>query len=132
MCGSVISLWSRQIGIGAMQGYNDSHPVINGEKQQGFRMGFWRFRVEPGAADDTAPVTRIEGSRTEESRFAQHTIRVRQLEFIRATSNNTWGIGISEEGLIFGSTANGNPSNFMPIPIGITKGLKVVTHHAEK
>ena len=41
---------------------------------------------------------------------------MRELEFVRATSNNTWGLGISEEGLIFGSTANGNPSNFMPIP----------------
>ncbi|HEV3024930.1 MAG TPA: glycosyl hydrolase, partial [Pirellulales bacterium] len=29
---------------------------------------------------------------------------------------NTWGLGISEEGIIFGSTANGNPSVYMPIP----------------
>ncbi|MFO0924959.1 MAG: PVC-type heme-binding CxxCH protein [Pirellulales bacterium] len=100
--------------IWAMQGYNDSRPVINGERQQGFRQGFWRFRVEPGPADDTAPVVSL-GSKPV-SDFAKHTIRVRELEFIRATNNNTWGLGISEEGLIFGSTANGNPSNFMPIP----------------
>src|SRR6266852_7888657 len=38
------------------------------------------------------------------------------MEFIRSTNNNTWGLGMSEEGIIFGSTANGNPSVYMPIP----------------
>ena len=42
--------------------------------------------------------------------------RVTDLEFVRSSNNNTWGLGISEEGLIFGSTANGNPSMFVPIP----------------
>ncbi len=102
--------------IWAMQGYNDSHPVINGERQQGFRQGFWRFRVEAGPSDATAPVTAIDGKIIDPDNMNRHTIRVRELEFVRATNNNTWGLGISEEGLIFGSTANGNPSNFMPIP----------------
>src|SRR5206468_12819665 len=39
-----------------------------------------------------------------------------KLEFLRSTNNNTWGLGISEEGLIFGSTANANPSVHMTIP----------------
>ena len=79
--------------IWAMQGYNDSKPqrgpiVANGEAAlPRFRQGFFRFRPD--------------GS---------------ELEFIRSTNNNTWGLGISEEGLIFGSTANHNPSNFMPVP----------------
>ena len=102
--------------IWAMQGYNASTPVINGQIQQGFKMGFWRFRVEAGKADETAPVTALAGSKVDARLLASHTIRVRELEFVRATSNNTWGLGMSEEGLIFGSTANGNPSNFMPIP----------------
>ena len=72
--------------IWAMQGYNNSAPVADGKQQQSFRMGFFRFRP-----DGT------------------------QVEFIRSTNNNTWGLGISEEGLIFGSTANGCPSVFMPI-----------------
>ena len=78
----------------AMQGYNMSEPIIaaTGEKQPGFRMGFWRFQL-----DDTEPPA------------------VTDIEFIRSTNNNTWGLGISEEGLIFGSTANRNPSVFMPI-----------------
>ena len=31
-------------------------------------------------------------------------------------NNNTWGVGFSEEGIVFGSTANGYPSVYMPIP----------------
>ena len=78
-----------------MQGYNASEPIIaaTGEKQPGFRMGFWRFRL-----DDSEPPV------------------VTDLEFVRSTNNNTWGLGLSEEGLVFGSTANRVPSVFMPIP----------------
>ncbi len=72
--------------VWAMQGYNNSAPAIDGKEQQTFRQGFFRFRPD--------------GS---------------EVEFIRSTNNNTWGLGISEEGLIFGSTANGNPSIYMPI-----------------
>ena len=39
-----------------------------------------------------------------------------KMEYIRSTDNNTWGFGMSEEGIIFGSTANRNPSVYMPIP----------------
>jgi putative heme-binding domain-containing protein len=68
--------------------------LTDGRQVTGFRQGFFRFRVE-GEGDAVA---------------------VTELEFLRSTNNNTWGLGISEEGLIFGSTANGNPSEFMPIP----------------
>jgi putative membrane-bound dehydrogenase-like protein len=79
----------------AMQGYNDSRPVLTGGKQvTGFRQGFFRFKVE-GDGENTA---------------------VTDLEFLRSTNNNTWGLGFSEEGIVFGSTANGNPSEYMPIP----------------
>jgi uncharacterized protein len=100
----------------AMQGYNASQPVINGQPQQAFKMGFWKFRVEAGPADETAPVSAVAGRKVDPALLAKNTIRVRELEFVRGTSNNTWGLGMSEEGFIFGSTANGNPSNFMPIP----------------
>ncbi len=73
--------------IWGMQGYNASSPVVRGKRQQTFRQGFFRFRPD--------------GS---------------ELEFIRSTNNNTWGLGISEEGIVFGSTANRNPSVHMPIP----------------
>jgi uncharacterized protein len=73
--------------IWAMQGYNNSSPTLNDKPSQSFRMGFFRFKPD--------------GS---------------EVEFIRSTNNNTWGLGISEEGIIFGSTANHNPSNYMSIP----------------
>ncbi|MEZ6033650.1 MAG: ThuA domain-containing protein [Planctomycetaceae bacterium] len=78
--------------IWGMQGYNESTPEYNGHRSQSFRMGFWRFKL----SQDDPPV-------------------VTDLEFVRSTNNNTWGLGISEEGLIFGSTANHNPSTFVPI-----------------
>ena len=80
----------------AMQGYNNSKPVFDDGKKTGesFRMGFFRFRLE-GENNSAA---------------------VKDVEFLRSTNNNTWGLGLSEEGLIFGSTANGNPSEFLPIP----------------
>jgi putative membrane-bound dehydrogenase-like protein len=72
--------------IYAMQGYNNSTLVVGGETHR-FRQGFLRFKPD--------------GSK---------------LEFLRSTNNNTWGLGLSEEGIVFGSTANGNPSEYMPIP----------------
>ncbi|WP_339733605.1 PVC-type heme-binding CxxCH protein [uncultured Gimesia sp.] len=79
--------------IWAMQGYNKSTPKINGQETQSFSQGFWRFKL---SQTDPPMVT--------------------DLEFVRSSDNNTWGLGISEEGLIFGSTANRNPSMFMPVP----------------
>ena len=82
--------------IWSMQGYNDSTPKYGpagAEKTaESFRQGFWRFRL---SQTDPPEVTDV--------------------EFVRSTNNNTWGLGISEDGLIFGSTANHNPSTFMPI-----------------
>lgn len=107
--------------IWGMQGYNNSTPVINGEKQMNFRQGFWRFKVKSGAADPTAPAYAIDGAtkiaaKDATDKFNQNTIRVEALEFMRATNNNTWGLGFSEEGYVFGSTANNCPSVHMPIP----------------
>ena len=79
--------------IWAMQGYNKSTPQFKGQAPQSFSQGFWRFKL---SQTDPPQVT--------------------DLEFIRSSDNNTWGLGISEEGLIFGSTANRNPSMFMPVP----------------
>ena len=72
--------------IWGMQGYNPSRLTVGGETVQ-IRQGFYRFKPD--------------GSK---------------MEYIRSTDNNTWGFGMSEEGIIFGSTANRNPSVYMPIP----------------
>lgn len=107
--------------IWGMQGYNNSQPIINGEPQQRFRQGFWRFKVRAGASDQTAPAFAIDPNSgavadTTTNEFDEHTIRVDALEFMRGTNNNTWGLGFSEEGYVFGSTANGCPSVHMAIP----------------
>lgn len=81
--------------IYAMQGYNDSTPTIGNKETQRFRMGFFRFRVEAGKGDE---------------------INIAEVEFLRSTNNNTWGLGIGEDGEVFGSTANHCPSVHMAIP----------------
>ncbi len=72
--------------IYAIIGYSGFDGEVGGERHN-FRQGFFRFKPD--------------GSK---------------LEFLRSTNNNSWGVGISEEGLLFGSTANGCPSVYMPIP----------------
>ena len=72
--------------VWGMVGYSGFRGKVGGEDLE-FRQGFYRFKPD--------------GSK---------------LEFLRGTNNNTWGLGFSEEGLVFGSTANGCPSVYMPIP----------------
>ncbi|MFO0869203.1 MAG: PVC-type heme-binding CxxCH protein [Pirellulales bacterium] len=87
--------------IWGMQGYNQSTPEYgDGQKSATFRQGFFRFRLKTPPASATS---------------AEQLPAVADVEFIRSSNNNTWGFGMSEEGLIFGSTANRNPSMFMPI-----------------
>lgn len=53
-------------------------------------------------------------------KFGQSVFRFRtdlsELEHLQNTTNNTWGVAITEEGDIIGSTANNNPSWIMSIP----------------
>jgi putative membrane-bound dehydrogenase-like protein len=72
--------------IWGMVGYGSFDGTV-GRKSLRFQQGFLRFRPDGGA-----------------------------LEYLRSTSNNTWGLGFSEEGIAFGSTANGCPSVYLPIP----------------
>jgi putative membrane-bound dehydrogenase-like protein len=69
-----------------MVGYAGFEGRVGGERQS-FRTGFYRFLPD--------------GSK---------------MEFLRNTNNNSWGVGFSEEGILFGSTANNNPSVYLPIP----------------
>jgi putative membrane-bound dehydrogenase-like protein len=72
--------------IYGMVGYAGFEGQVGGERHS-FRQGFWRFQPDR-----------------------------MKLEFLRNTNNNSWGVGFSEEGTLFGSTANGNPSVHLPIP----------------
>lgn len=71
--------------IWGMQGYAGINAMVGGEHHH-FRMGFYRFKANG-----------------------------EKMEFLRKSNNNTWGLGFSEDGLVFGSTANNNPSMFLPI-----------------
>ena len=77
-------------------GYSGFDGEVAGEKLS-FRQGLYRFKLEREPKDE-------------------HKLKVTKLEFLRSTSNNSWGIGISEEGHLFGSTANGCASVHMAIP----------------
>jgi len=103
----------------AMQGYNDSQPVIaaTGEKGPRFRQGFFRMKFGPpeGVEGLGSRVEGQEGNPQPSTINPKPVPQVLAIEFLRSTNNNTWGLGISEEGLIFGSTANHNPSVYMPI-----------------
>ncbi|MEI6235230.1 MAG: PVC-type heme-binding CxxCH protein [Planctomycetota bacterium] len=72
--------------IWGIVGYSSFNGDVSGEKLK-FGAGFYRFKPD--------------GSK---------------LEFIRSNNNNSWGLGFSEEGIVFGSTANGNSNVYMPIP----------------
>lgn len=78
--------WGLDNWLWGMVGYAGFKGQVGGEEHE-FRTGFYRFKPD--------------GSK---------------LEFLRNTNNNSWGVGLSEEGLVFGSTANGNPSVYLPIP----------------
>lgn len=69
-----------------MVGYSGYKGMIGGEAHS-FGQGLFRFKPDGSKA-----------------------------EFLRNTNNNSWGVGFSEEGVLFGSTANNNPSVYMPIP----------------
>ncbi len=72
--------------IWGIVGYSAFRGTVGGERHQ-FGQGIYRFKPD--------------GSK---------------LEFLRSTTNNSWGVGFSEDGLVFGSTANGCPSVYLPIP----------------
>ncbi|HVC92537.1 MAG TPA: PVC-type heme-binding CxxCH protein, partial [Pirellulales bacterium] len=78
--------WGFDNWLWGMVGYSGFEGRVGGERQS-FRTGFYRFKAD--------------GSK---------------LEFLRNTNNNSWGVGFSEEGIVFGSTANDCPSVYLPIP----------------
>jgi uncharacterized protein len=72
--------------IWGVLGYAGMDGTVGGDHHE-FRMGVYRFKPD--------------GS---------------ELEFLRRTNNNTWGLGFNEQGDAFISTANGNPSTHFQFP----------------
>jgi hypothetical protein len=77
-------------------GYAGFRGTVKGQRHA-FGQGFYRFRIE-----------------VHENAGEEH-LQVTTLEFLRSTSNNTWGLQFDEWGRLFGSTANGCPIVHMPI-----------------
>ena len=77
--------WGPDNWIWGVVGYSGFDGDVGGKRIK-FGMGVYRFRPDGSA-----------------------------LEFIRSSNNNTWGLGFSEEGTGFGSTANNNASWYMPV-----------------
>lgn len=48
-----------------------------------------------------------------------------KLEFLQMTTNNTWGLGFTEEFDLIGSTANGNPSWFATFTLAAYQGVQL-------
>jgi putative membrane-bound dehydrogenase-like protein len=78
--------WGFDNWLWGIVGYAGFEGTVGGERHS-FRTGFYRFKPD--------------GSK---------------MEFLRNTNNNSWGVGFSEEGIVFGSTANGCPSVYLPVP----------------
>ncbi|MEZ4701153.1 MAG: ThuA domain-containing protein [Rhodothermales bacterium] len=78
--------WGFDNWIWGVLGYSGFEGKVGADSLR-FRQGFYRFKPD--------------GS---------------ELDYLRSTNNNTWGFGFSEEGFAFASTANNNPSVYMPIP----------------
>lgn len=78
--------WGFDNWIWGTVGYSGFDGTVGG-KHVRFGMGFFRFKPDGSA-----------------------------LEFLRSSNNNTWGLGFTEEGIVFGSTANNNASMYLPIP----------------
>ncbi|MDX2284580.1 MAG: ThuA domain-containing protein [Bacteroidia bacterium] len=75
-------------------GYAGYEGTIAGQRHT-FGQGFYRFKPDASA-----------------------------FEFLTRTSNNTWGLGLTEDFQVFGSTANNTHSVHMPIPKRYFEGVK--------
>ncbi len=78
--------WGLDNWVWGIVGYSGFRGTVSGERHR-FGQAFYRFRPD--------------GSK---------------LEVLRGTGNNSWGVGFSEDGLAFGSTANGCPTVYLPFP----------------
>ncbi len=91
-------------------GYAGFNGTVNGERLN-FRQGFYRFKIEANP----------------DRKGGGEPLKVTKLEFLRSTTNNTWGLCFDEAGNLFGSTANGCPIVHMPIPNRYYEKVKGLT-----
>jgi len=91
-------------------GMNDTHATVS-NLRYGFDNWIWGVVGYSGFNGEVGG---------KQIRFGQGIFRFKPdgsaLEFIRSANNNTWGLDITEDNIIIGSTANGNASMYLPMP----------------
>ncbi len=93
------------------------------EEEISFRQCIFRFKLNGGSTEVSSGTRRTEETQVTKSGNQQSAIsnqqslpRVTAFEVITPTSNNTWGLGFSETGDVFCSTANNQHLVHMAIP----------------
>jgi putative membrane-bound dehydrogenase-like protein len=103
-------------------GRGDTHAVTS-NLHYGFDNWIWAVSGYTGAQ----PVQGVDGKRLSQ-RFGQCVYRFKPdgsaLEVITPTSNNTWGLGFSENGDVFASTANNQHSVHVALPNRLYEGVR--------
>ena len=93
---------------------NDTHGSIS-NLRYGFDNQVWGSVGYNGFRGTVGPTTYARGQ------FGSGYFRFpgdgSNLEYVARTSNNTWGVALTEDNFVFGSTANSRPSNFVHIPL---------------
>jgi len=87
-------------------------------------VGYSGFRGKPGK--DSVKFSQAIFS------FAPHPEKVSDLQQLGGTSNNTWGLGFSEEFDVFASTANNTHSVFLGLPIDYLRKAGIKEPGTEK
>lgn len=94
--------WGYDSWIYATVGYSGFKGQVGGNSYD-FRTGVYRFRVN--------------GNPEREALGKDGSLQqICELEFLQNTTNNTWGLGITEEFDVLNSTANANTSAYLTLP----------------
>jgi uncharacterized protein len=104
---------------------NDTHGTIS-NMRMGFDNQIWGSVGYNGYRGTAGKTTYSPGTLTSfGSGYFRFPVDGSDLDYVARTNNNTWGFAFSEEGYAFGSTANNNPSDFVPFPIRYWRGIGV-------
>jgi putative membrane-bound dehydrogenase-like protein len=106
---TLFSGWNRQDTHGAISNlrYGFDNQILGSNGYNGFRGTVGPTTYERGQFGSGYFRMPVDGS---------------NLDYLARTSNNTWGVALTEDGYIFGSTANSRPTQFVHIPLRYYRG----------
>jgi putative membrane-bound dehydrogenase-like protein len=94
---------------------NDTHGTIS-NMRWGFDNQIWGSVGYNGYVGTVGNVTYDRQQNRFGAGYFRFPTDISTLDYVARTSNNTWGFAFSEDGFMFGSTANSQPSVFVHIP----------------